>query len=65
LGKAVGVSGEIIGGYERNEVLPTIEVAARIAKVLEVSLDYLAGNTDQLLEKTLSRYFRYSATACR
>lgn len=42
LGKAVGVSREIIGRYERNEVLPSVEVAAKIAKALEVSLDYLA-----------------------
>lgn len=45
LGKAVGVSREIIGRYERDEVLPSIEVAAKIANVLEVSLDYLAGNS--------------------
>jgi transcriptional regulator with XRE-family HTH domain len=45
LGKAAGVSREIIGRYERNEVLPSIEVAAKIADVLEVSLDYLAGNS--------------------
>lgn len=55
LGKAVGVSREIIGRYERNEVLPSIEVAAKIANALEVSLDYLAGNTDQLLEKNIIR----------
>ncbi len=45
LGKAAGVSREIIGRHERNEVLPSIEVAAKIADVLEVSLDYLAGNS--------------------
>lgn len=45
LGKAAGVSREIIGRYERNEILPSIEVAAKIADVLEVSLDYLAGNS--------------------
>lgn len=45
LGKAVGVSREIIGRYERNEVMPSIEVAAKIADALEVSLDYLAGNS--------------------
>ena len=44
LGKAAGVSREIIGRYERGEVLPSIEVAAKIADVVEVSLDYLAGN---------------------
>lgn len=45
LGKAVGVSREIIGRYERNEVLPSIEVAVKIADALEMSLDYLAGNS--------------------
>ena len=45
LGNAAGVSREIIGRYERNEVMPSIEVAAKIADVLGVSLDYLAGNS--------------------
>lgn len=42
--KAVGVSREMIGRYERDEVMPSIEVAKKIADALEVSLDYLAGN---------------------
>lgn len=42
LGKAAGVSREIIGRYERNEVMPSIEVAAKIAEALDVSLDYLS-----------------------
>jgi len=41
--KMVGVSREMIGRYERNEVMPSIEVAKKIADALEVSLDYLAG----------------------
>jgi transcriptional regulator with XRE-family HTH domain len=41
--KTVGVSREMIGRYERNEVMPSIEVAKKIADALEVSLDYLAG----------------------
>lgn len=53
LAKAVGVSREIIGRYERGEALPSIEVAAKIADTLEVSLDYLAGNTNQQLEKKI------------
>jgi transcriptional regulator with XRE-family HTH domain len=47
LGKAVGVSREIIGRYERNEVLPSVEVAKKIADALEMSLDYLAGEGSQ------------------
>jgi len=34
-------------------VLPYIEVAVKIANALYVSLNYLAGNTDQLLEKNI------------
>lgn len=41
--KSVGVSREMIGRYERDEVMPSIEVAKKIADALGVSLDYLAG----------------------
>ena len=34
----------MIGRYERGEVMPSIEVAKKIADALEVSLDYLAGD---------------------
>ena len=45
--KTVGVSREMIGRYERDEVMPSIEVAAKIADALEVSLDYLVGNSNK------------------
>ena len=45
LGKAVGTSPAIIGRYERNEITPSVEVAARIAEALEVSLDFLVGSS--------------------
>lgn len=41
LGDSVGTSRDIIGKYERDETKPSIEVAAKIADVLECSLDYL------------------------
>ena len=47
LAKEAGVSREIIGRYERNEVSPSVEVAKKIADALEVSLDYLAGASDK------------------
>lgn len=37
----VGTSGDIIGKYERGENTPSIEVAAKIADALGVTLDYL------------------------
>lgn len=53
LAKKVDVHGAVIGRYERDEVKPSIEMAAAIAEALEVSLDYLVGNTDLLLEKSV------------
>lgn len=50
LGKRLGIHAPIVGRYERNEVKPSIEVAAKIAEALEVSLDYLAGITDRELD---------------
>lgn len=41
LGEEIGTSRDIIGKYERDEIKPSIEVAARIADVLDTSLDYL------------------------
>jgi transcriptional regulator with XRE-family HTH domain len=41
LGERVGTSRDIIGKYERDETKPSIEVAAKIADVLDSSLDYL------------------------
>lgn len=41
--KTVGVSREMIGRYERGEVMPSIEIAKKVADALEVSLDYLVG----------------------
>ncbi len=43
----------VIGRYERDEVKPSIEMAAGIANALEVSLDYLVGNTDLLLDNSI------------
>jgi transcriptional regulator with XRE-family HTH domain len=45
LAKLIGTSGAIVGRYERDEMKPSIEVAAKIAEELEVSLDYLAGSS--------------------
>lgn len=42
-----------IGRYERGEIKPSIEIAMKIAEALEVSLDYLVGSSDAVLEKSL------------
>jgi transcriptional regulator with XRE-family HTH domain len=46
LAKYLGTKGPVIGRYERDEMKPSIEVAAKMASMLEISLDYLVGNSD-------------------
>ena len=43
----------VIGRYEREEMKPSIEVAAKLSELLEVSLDYLVGNTDIQVDKVV------------
>ena len=53
LAKLVGAHGAVIGRYEREEVKPSIEMATQIAQALKVSLDYLVGSTDLLLDAAI------------
>jgi len=53
LGKKIGTSGPIVGRYERGAMKPSIEIASKIANALNVSLDYLVGNTDLLLDSAV------------
>jgi len=46
----IGTSAAIIGRYERNERTPSIDIAKKIAEALDVSLDYLVGETSVLLK---------------
>jgi transcriptional regulator with XRE-family HTH domain len=52
-----GVSREMIGKYERNEAVPSIEAAKKIADAFEVSLDYLVGEgvNSKFDKRTLKR----------
>ena len=50
LAKALDATPTTIGRYERDEVKPSIEVAAKIAAVLEVSVDFLIGNSDNFIK---------------
>lgn len=50
LAKEVGTSGAIIGRYERNEITPSVDMAAKIAEALEVSLDYLVGSASVMVK---------------
>ena len=53
LGQLIGTSGPIVGRYERGDMKPSIEIASKIAEALGVSLDYLVGNTDLLLDSSI------------
>jgi len=43
LAKEIGASRIMIGKYERNDNSPSVEVIVKLAKALDVSVDYLLG----------------------
>jgi len=55
LAEQLGTKGPAIGRYERDEMKPSIEAAARMADILNVSLDYLVGKTDLALDNTMMK----------
>ena len=56
LAQHLGTKGPVIGRYERDEMKPSIEVASNMAEFLDVSLDFLVGKTDVLIDsKVLNR----------
>ncbi len=48
-----GIHANVLGRYEREEATPSVDMAAKIADVLGISLDYLVGKTDVELDKTI------------
>ncbi len=58
LSKALGATPTTVGRYERDEVKPSIEMATKIAEVLNVSLDYLTGRSQNALKdkKMMDRF---------
>jgi transcriptional regulator with XRE-family HTH domain len=57
LAAAIKASREAISKYERNEAVPSVEVASKIAEVFEVTIDYLIGKDHNMAvdKKTLKR----------
>ena len=53
LAKQLGIHKNVLGRYERNEVFPSIEIARKIADILDVSLDFLTGKVDVEMDKTI------------
>lgn len=52
-----GISQVMVGKYEREDAIPSIEVAKKIADAFEVSLDYLVGEGQNVSfdKKTVKR----------
>lgn len=51
LATQLGIHKNVLGRYERSEVLPSIEIARKIADILDTSLDYLTGKVDVEMDK--------------
>jgi len=48
LAEYLDVSRNTVGKYEREEMLPPLDVASKIAVVFNITLDYLAGLTEEI-----------------
>ena len=56
LAKMVGIHANVLGRYERGEARPFVETAVKLAQALNVSADYLRGNTELDIDtETLKR----------
>lgn len=53
LAKKIGVHTNVIGRYERDLAKPSMDLAAKLSEVLDVSLDFLVGKVDQELDKEI------------
>jgi transcriptional regulator with XRE-family HTH domain len=56
LAQKIDSSAAIIGRYERGDRTPSIEIAQKIANALEVSLDYLIGDSTVLIKDSKMIY---------
>ena len=51
----LGIHKNVLGRYERGEVMPSIDTARKIADILDVSLDYLTGKVDVEMDKNTQK----------
>ena len=54
LSKKIQVHQNVIGRYEREEAKPSIEIASKLADIFNVSLDYLVGKTELLMDEEIA-----------
>ena len=62
LGTLIDISGDMLGRYERSNVTPSIEVVAKMADVLGVSIDYVMGKSSFLYDKKIVQRMEAIAT---
>lgn len=55
LASQLGIHKNVLGRYERNEVFPSIDIARKVADILEVSLDFLTGKEEVQIDKVTSK----------
>ncbi len=53
LGKIIGIHKNVLGRYERDEVIPALDIACKIADALGVSLDHLSGKIEQEIDENV------------
>ncbi|WP_010255514.1 helix-turn-helix domain-containing protein [Myroides injenensis] len=54
LAAQLNIHKNVLGRYERNEVFPSVDIARKIADILEISLDYLTGKENIRIDKDTS-----------
>jgi transcriptional regulator with XRE-family HTH domain len=54
LAKKIDIHVHVLGRYERGDSAPSIEIATRLGNELSVSLDYLVGKTELLIDEDIS-----------
>ena len=53
LAAQLGIHKNVLGRYERGEATPSVDVARKIADLLDVSLDFLTGKVDEQIDHTI------------
>lgn len=46
MGKTIGTYSDIIGNYEKNEIIPSIDTAAKIVEASNFTIDYLVKDAE-------------------
>lgn len=53
LAEKIGIHANVLGRYEREEASLSIDTVVKLADALGVSIDYIAGRTDVLLDQVM------------